>query len=175
MRLVVPGWAGNNWSKWVRKIVVARDGVAELLHADRLPDARTPVPAGSAPAAVPLDPVAWMNVKSLITWPDAAGCCPPAPSRFAESPGPARGTSRRSRSGSTGTTDGEAETAWRARAGELAAMAAERGALAGGPRHRGPARPTRWARSSPNPRPGTRAGISGTASMRSIARSVDSQ
>ena len=42
VRLVVPGWAGNNWSKWVRRIVVARDGVAELLHADRLPDAPEP-------------------------------------------------------------------------------------------------------------------------------------
>ena len=25
VRLVVPGWAGNNWTKWVRRIVVARD------------------------------------------------------------------------------------------------------------------------------------------------------
>ena len=25
LRLVVPGWAGNNWIKWVRRIVVARD------------------------------------------------------------------------------------------------------------------------------------------------------
>ena len=25
VRLVVPGWAGNNWSKWVRRIVVSRN------------------------------------------------------------------------------------------------------------------------------------------------------
>ena len=55
-RLVVPGWAGNNWSKWVRRIVVAREESPSfyMQTAYRMP--RTPVPPGAAPAAVPLDP-----------------------------------------------------------------------------------------------------------------------
>ena len=30
------GWAGNNWIKWLRRIVVAREGGAWLLHANGL-------------------------------------------------------------------------------------------------------------------------------------------
>ncbi len=79
VRLVVPGWAGNNWFKWVRKIVVARDEAPGLYmqSAYRMP--RTPVPPGAAPAAVSMDPVAWMNVKSLITWPDRGSMLPAGP------------------------------------------------------------------------------------------------
>jgi DMSO/TMAO reductase YedYZ molybdopterin-dependent catalytic subunit len=79
VRLVVPGWAGNNWFKWVRKIVVARDEAPGfyMQTAYRMP--RTPVPPGAAPAAVPLDPVDWMNVKSLITWPERGSTLPAGP------------------------------------------------------------------------------------------------
>ena len=68
-RLVVPGWAGNNWFKWVRRIVVARDEAPGfyMQTAYRMP--RTPVPSGAAPGAGPADPVTWMNVKSLISAP----------------------------------------------------------------------------------------------------------
>ena len=34
---------------------------------------RTPLPPGAAPGAVPADPVTWMNVKSLISWPERGG------------------------------------------------------------------------------------------------------
>jgi sulfite oxidase len=76
VRLVVPGWAGNNWTKWVRRIVVAREEAPGfyMQTAYRLP--RTPAPPGAAPSAVPLDPVDWMNVKSLITWPESGGVLP---------------------------------------------------------------------------------------------------
>ena len=69
VRLVVPGWAGNNWFKWVRRIVVSRDEAPGfyMQTAYRMP--RTPVPSGAAPGAVPADPVTWMNVKSLISAP----------------------------------------------------------------------------------------------------------
>jgi sulfite oxidase len=75
-RLVVPGWAANNWFKWVRKIVVAREEAPGfyMQTAYRMP--RTPVPPGAATAAVPLDPVTWMNVKSLITRPQRGGVLP---------------------------------------------------------------------------------------------------
>ncbi len=79
MRLVVPGWAGNNWSKWVRKIVVARTESPSfyMQTAYRMP--RSPVPPGAAPTAVPMDPVTWMNVKSLITWPERGRVLPAGP------------------------------------------------------------------------------------------------
>jgi DMSO/TMAO reductase YedYZ molybdopterin-dependent catalytic subunit len=69
IRLVVPGWAGNNWFKWVRRIVVARDEAPGfyMQTAYRMP--RTPVRSGAPPGAVPADPVTWMNVKSLISSP----------------------------------------------------------------------------------------------------------
>ncbi len=68
-RLVVPGWAGNNWFKWVRQIVVARDEAPGfyMQTAYRMP--RTPVAPGAGQPAVPMDPVTWMNVKSLIALP----------------------------------------------------------------------------------------------------------
>lgn len=75
-RLVVPGWAGNNWFKWVRRIVVARDEAPGfyMQTAYRMP--RTPVPPGPGQPAVPLDPVTWMNVKSLITSPGRGDVVP---------------------------------------------------------------------------------------------------
>ncbi len=69
LRLIVPGWTGNNWLKWVKKIVVARDEAPGFFMqtAYRIaPPAGTP---GSQPARP--EPVTWMNVKSLITWPRA--------------------------------------------------------------------------------------------------------
>jgi sulfite oxidase len=79
VRLVIPGWAGNNWFKWVRRIVVAREEAPGfyMQAAYRMP--RTPVPPGAAPAGVPLDPVGWMNVKSLITRPERGGVLPAGP------------------------------------------------------------------------------------------------
>jgi sulfite oxidase len=79
VRLVVPGWAGNNWFKWVRKIVVAREEAPGpyMQTSYRMP--RTPVPPSAAPGAVPMDPVAWMNVKSLITWPERGTVLPAGP------------------------------------------------------------------------------------------------
>jgi DMSO/TMAO reductase YedYZ molybdopterin-dependent catalytic subunit len=79
VRLVVPGWAGNNWLKWVRRIVVAREEAPGfyMQTAYRLP--RIPVPPGAAPAGIPLDPVGWMNVKSLITWPERDSVLPAGP------------------------------------------------------------------------------------------------
>jgi DMSO/TMAO reductase YedYZ molybdopterin-dependent catalytic subunit len=79
VRLVVPGWAGNNWFKWVRRIVVAREEAPGpyMQTSYRMP--RTPVPPAAAPGTVPMDPVAWMNVKSLITCPERGGVLPAGP------------------------------------------------------------------------------------------------
>ncbi len=79
VRLVVPGWAGNNWFKWVRRIVVAREEAPGfyMQTAYRMP--RTPVPPGASSSAAPLDPVGWMNVKSLITRPGRDAVLPSGP------------------------------------------------------------------------------------------------
>jgi sulfite oxidase len=69
VRMVVPGWAANNWTKWIRKLVVsAEESSAFFMKTGyRLP--RHPVPPGATPAPSDLVPVTWMNVKSLISRP----------------------------------------------------------------------------------------------------------
>jgi sulfite oxidase len=69
LRLIVPGWTGNNWLKWVRKIVVAREEAPGFFMqtAYRMPPSAGAPGTGSQPARP--EPVTWMNVKSLITWP----------------------------------------------------------------------------------------------------------
>lgn len=74
VRLVVPGWMGNNWTKWVRRIVVAKEESPNFYMQVGYRIPRTPVPPGAPAGSVPMDPVTWMNVKSLIASPaqDAA-------------------------------------------------------------------------------------------------------
>ena len=68
-RLVVPGWAANNWSKWLRKIVVSAEESPSFYMQKGYRIARHPVPPGVAPDPSDLAPVTWMNVKSLISRP----------------------------------------------------------------------------------------------------------
>ena len=79
VRLVVPGWCGNNWSKWVRRIVVARDESPSfyMQAAYRMPPPPGSTGTGTQPARP--QPVTWMNVKSLITWPQAGQVLPARP------------------------------------------------------------------------------------------------
>lgn len=76
VRLIVPGWAANNWFKWVRRIVVAREEAPGFFMQTGYRMPRTPVPPGASAAGVPLDPVTWMNVKSLITRPGRGDVLP---------------------------------------------------------------------------------------------------
>ena len=69
LRVVVPGWAGDHWLKWVRRITV-RETEAEGFYmqtAYRIP--RTPVAPGTAVRPEEMVPVTELNVKSLITRP----------------------------------------------------------------------------------------------------------
>ncbi|AMV38213.1 sulfite oxidase [Planctomyces sp. SH-PL62] len=78
-RLVVPGWAANNWSKWVRRIVVSAEEAQTFYMKTGYRIPREPVPPGVNPDPASLVPVEWMNVKSLITSPDPDASLPLGP------------------------------------------------------------------------------------------------
>lgn len=69
LRLVVPGWAGDHWLKWVVGIEVAAEEHPGFFvqKAYRFP--RAPVPPGTKVPPEQMDPVTVMPVKSLITSP----------------------------------------------------------------------------------------------------------
>jgi len=69
LRLIVPGWAGDHWIKWLRSIT-ARETESEGFYmqtAYRIP--RTPISPGTTPAPKDMVPVMELNVKSLIAAP----------------------------------------------------------------------------------------------------------
>jgi len=68
-RIVVPGWTANNWTKWIRKLVVSAEEAPGVYMQSGYRISRTPVPPGVDPDPKDMVPVTWMNVKSLITSP----------------------------------------------------------------------------------------------------------
>ncbi len=71
LRLVVPGWMGNHWIKWLRKITVAREEAPGFYMQTGYRMPKVPAPSGAVLKPSDLVPVTTMNVKSLITWPSA--------------------------------------------------------------------------------------------------------
>ena len=69
VRLVVPGWAGNSWMKWVRSVTVAAVEAPGFYMQTgyRIPKVPAPPEAVLKPSDVV--PVTTLNVKSLITRP----------------------------------------------------------------------------------------------------------
>lgn len=70
-RLVVPGWAANCWSKWIRRLIVSAEEAQSFYMKAGYRIPRTPVPPGVNPPPADMVPVQWMNVKSLIASPGA--------------------------------------------------------------------------------------------------------
>jgi sulfite oxidase len=66
-RLVVPGWTGNNWVKWLSTITLAdREAPGKAMQVSyRMPRD----PSNPAPPPEQTFPLTWLNVKSLIVTP----------------------------------------------------------------------------------------------------------
>lgn len=68
-RIVVPGWFANNWTKWIRKLVVSSEEAPGVYMQSGYRIPKSPVPPGVDPDPEDLVPVTTMNVKSLISAP----------------------------------------------------------------------------------------------------------
>ncbi len=69
IRLVVPGWAGNHWIKWLRKLTLALDEAPGFYQRTGYKIPLVPGPPGVDPKPADLVPVTALNVKSLIARP----------------------------------------------------------------------------------------------------------
>jgi DMSO/TMAO reductase YedYZ molybdopterin-dependent catalytic subunit len=69
LRLVVPGWSGNHWIKWLRRITLATEEAPGFYMQTGYKLPREPVPPGVTPKPSELVPVTTHNVKSLIARP----------------------------------------------------------------------------------------------------------
>jgi DMSO/TMAO reductase YedYZ molybdopterin-dependent catalytic subunit len=70
LRLIVPGWTGNHWIKWIRGLVVSSEEAPGFYQqtAYRMP--LHPVPPGTNPPPDQLVPVTELNIKSLFARPE---------------------------------------------------------------------------------------------------------
>lgn len=69
LRLVVPGWTGNHWMKWLRQITVSHEEAPGMYQQTGYRIPKTPAPPGAVLKPSDLVPLTYMNVKSLITFP----------------------------------------------------------------------------------------------------------
>ncbi len=68
-RLVVPGWTGNHWMKWLRTLTVSTNEAPGFYQQTGYRIPKNPVPPGETVKPDDLVPVTSMNVKSLIATP----------------------------------------------------------------------------------------------------------
>jgi DMSO/TMAO reductase YedYZ molybdopterin-dependent catalytic subunit len=71
LRLVVPGWAGNHWIKWLRAITVSREEAPGFYQQSGYRMPKVPALPGAELKPSDLVPVTTMPVKSLVARPTA--------------------------------------------------------------------------------------------------------
>jgi DMSO/TMAO reductase YedYZ molybdopterin-dependent catalytic subunit len=76
LRLIVPGWAGNHWIKWLRTITVAREEAPGTYQQSGYRMPKVPTPPGVDLKPSDLIPLTTMPVKSLIARPTAGARLP---------------------------------------------------------------------------------------------------
>jgi len=69
IRLIVPGWAGNHWIKWLRKVTVAQEEAPGFYMQTGYKIPKVPTPPGVELKPTDLKSVTTLNVKSLIARP----------------------------------------------------------------------------------------------------------
>lgn len=69
VRLAVPGWSGNHWIKWLRRLVVAADEAPGPFMRTSYKMPTRPLPPGVDPKPGDMATITVMNVKSLIARP----------------------------------------------------------------------------------------------------------
>jgi DMSO/TMAO reductase YedYZ molybdopterin-dependent catalytic subunit len=69
LRLVVPGWAGDSWAKWVTSLRVLREKSTSFWMASAYRYPQSPVAPGTAVAADAMVPLTSLAVKSAIASP----------------------------------------------------------------------------------------------------------
>jgi DMSO/TMAO reductase YedYZ molybdopterin-dependent catalytic subunit len=79
VRLVVPGWTGNHWIKWLRKIVCSTEEAPGFFQRTGYRIPREPMAPGVEVPPGDLLPVTWLNVKSLIVTPNPNARIAPGP------------------------------------------------------------------------------------------------
>ncbi|MDB5353220.1 MAG: sulfite oxidase-like oxidoreductase [Planctomycetota bacterium] len=77
VRLVVPGWAGNHWIKWLRTITLSAEEAPGFYQRTGYRMPRTPVPPGVNVKPEDTVPVTALNVKSLFVSPTEGHRLPP--------------------------------------------------------------------------------------------------
>jgi DMSO/TMAO reductase YedYZ molybdopterin-dependent catalytic subunit len=73
MRLVVPGWAGNHWMKWLRALTIAAEEAPGFYQRSGYRMPKTPAPPEAVLDPATLLTVTTLNVKSIITAPSDGG------------------------------------------------------------------------------------------------------
>ena len=77
-RLVVPGWVGSSWQKWLRRItVVGQEPTPQATRGTLYRIPREPMTPGTRPLDDAFQLVTWLPVQSLIVGPRAGEPLPP--------------------------------------------------------------------------------------------------